>query len=119
MISQISINKNRYIEDILFVIRRHMFTSHQTTDTKTPQTAFLSLPDQGGLLVSVWVVTRGCVSTGFLSVFVLASANWDPVGHASVWNERSRPAAGQSGEETCVFYRQKDKPSVSYTLIIL
>lgn len=55
------------------------------------------------------------VSTGFLSVHVLTSANWDAVGHASVWNERSRAATGQTSEE-CVFYRQKDNPSVSDSL---
>lgn len=54
------------------------------------------------------------VLTGFLSVYVLTSANWDAVGHASVWNERSRAVTGQPGADSeCVFYRQKDNPSVS------
>lgn len=57
-----------------------------------------------------------CVFAVFLSVYVLTSANWDAVGHASVWNERSRAVSGQSSEESgCVFYRHKDNPSVSDT----
>lgn len=52
--------------------------------------------------------------TGFLSVYVLSSANWEAVGRASAWNERSRAVSGKSGEESaCVFHRHKDKPSVS------
>lgn len=60
-----------------------------------------------------------CVSvhTGFLSVYVLTSTKWDKVGHASVWNEMSQAATGQTGvESACVFYRQKDNPSVSEML---
>ncbi|XP_054610865.1 proteasome assembly chaperone 1 isoform X2 [Dunckerocampus dactyliophorus] len=49
----------------------------------------------------------------FLSVYVLTSAKWDAVGHASVWNERNRAGTGQSGDQSgCVFYRHKDDPSV-------
>ncbi|KAF7646740.1 hypothetical protein LDENG_00183320, partial [Lucifuga dentata] len=49
----------------------------------------------------------------FVSVYVLGSAGWDAVGHASVWNERNRVVAGQSSEDsTCVFYRNKDSQSV-------
>jgi len=63
-----------------------------------------------------WIL-RGCVFTGFLSVYVLTPAKWDTVGRASVWNERSRAGTGQSSEESaCVFHRHKDNPSVSRTL---
>lgn len=65
---------------------------------------------------SCWIVT-GSVFTDFLSVYVFTSANWDTVGHASVWNERSRTTSGQTSEESaCIFYRHKDNPSVSNTL---
>ncbi|KAA8586539.1 hypothetical protein FQN60_000375, partial [Etheostoma spectabile] len=57
---------------------------------------------------------RGSVFTGFLSVYVLTSENWAAVGHASVWNERSRAGTGITSEEetACAFYRHKDNPSV-------
>nr|XP_057943728.1 proteasome assembly chaperone 1 [Doryrhamphus excisus] len=49
----------------------------------------------------------------FLSVYVLTSAKWDVVGHASMWNERNRAGTGQSADQSgCVFYRHKDDPSV-------
>lgn len=50
-------------------------------------------------------------------MYVLTSTKWDKVGHASVWNEMSQAATGQTGvESACVFYRQKDNPSVSEML---
>lgn len=65
------------------------------------------------LQCSDFVLAVGPNAARFLSVYVLASADWKAVGRASVWNERSRAAAGQSGEESaCVFYRRQDEPSV-------
>ncbi|KAI3373923.1 hypothetical protein L3Q82_022492 [Scortum barcoo] len=59
------------------------------------------------------ILAVGHNAARFLSVYVLTSANWDAVGHASVWNERSRAMTGQSIEESaCVFHRQKENPSV-------
>ncbi|XP_026228363.1 proteasome assembly chaperone 1 [Anabas testudineus] len=65
------------------------------------------------LQCSDFILAVGHNAARFLSVYVLTSANWDAVGHASVWNERSRPATVQtSGESACIFYRHKDNPSV-------
>ncbi|KAM8741271.1 proteasome assembly chaperone 1 [Acanthopagrus schlegelii] len=62
---------------------------------------------------SDFILAVGHNAARFLSVYVLTSANWDAVGHASVWNERSRAVTGQTSEESsCVFYRQRDNPSV-------
>ncbi|XP_017275319.1 proteasome assembly chaperone 1 [Kryptolebias marmoratus] len=62
---------------------------------------------------SDFVLAVGHNAAGFLSAYVLASSNWDAVGRALVWNERSRAVVGQTGEESaCVFYRHKDSPSV-------
>lgn len=56
------------------------------------------------------------VHPGFLSVHTLTSANWDTVGHSSLWNERNQATTGQTSvESACVFHRQKDNPSVSDT----
>ncbi|CAB1316539.1 unnamed protein product [Coregonus sp. 'balchen'] len=43
--------------------------------------------------------------------------SWDAVGHASLWNERSRGSSRQSiaplpGEPACLFYRHRDNPAV-------
>ncbi|XP_013881718.1 proteasome assembly chaperone 1 [Austrofundulus limnaeus] len=62
---------------------------------------------------SDFILAVGHNAAGFLSAYVLASANWDAVGRALVWNERSRTVTGRTSEESaCVFYRCKDKPSV-------
>ncbi|KAF3706569.1 Proteasome assembly chaperone 1 [Channa argus] len=62
---------------------------------------------------SDFILASGVNASRFLSVYILTSANWDTVGHASVWNERSRPLNGQTSEESaCVFYRHKDNPSL-------
>ncbi|KAM7374706.1 hypothetical protein PAMP_007349 [Pampus punctatissimus] len=72
-----------------------------------------SLRSGNKLQCSDFVLAVGHNAARFLSVYVLTSANWDAVGHASVWNERSRAVTGQSSEESaCVFYRHKDNPSV-------
>ncbi|XP_029956619.1 proteasome assembly chaperone 1 [Salarias fasciatus] len=73
-----------------------------------------SLASGNKLQCSDFILAVGPNAARFLSVYVLASANWNAVGRASVWNERSRAAAGQSGEEAaaCVFYRHKEQPSV-------
>lgn len=72
-----------------------------------------SLRSGNKLQCSDFILAVGPNAARFLSVYVLASANWESVGRASVWNERSQAAAGQSGEESaCVFYRHKDNPSV-------
>ncbi|MEQ2234927.1 hypothetical protein ILYODFUR_036425 [Ilyodon furcidens] len=68
------------------------------------------------LQCSRFILAVGHNAASFLSAYVLASANWDAVGRAVAWNERSRSATGQSGEESaCVFYRHKDDLSVSDT----
>uniref|UniRef100_A0A8D3A6G5 Proteasome assembly chaperone 1 n=1 Tax=Scophthalmus maximus TaxID=52904 RepID=A0A8D3A6G5_SCOMX len=60
-----------------------------------------------------FILAVGHNAAKFLSVYVLTSANWDTLGHASVWNERSRAVTGQSSEESaCVFYRHKENPTV-------
>lgn len=72
-----------------------------------------SLRSGNKLQCSDFILAVGPNAARFLSVYVLSSANWEAVGRASVWNERSRPAVGQSGEESaCVFSRHKDDPSV-------
>ncbi|XP_029923869.1 proteasome assembly chaperone 1 [Myripristis murdjan] len=59
------------------------------------------------------ILAVGSNAARFLSVFVLHSANWDSVGHAAFWNEMTQTASGQAGPEAgCVFYRNKDSPSV-------
>ncbi|XP_022050039.1 proteasome assembly chaperone 1 [Acanthochromis polyacanthus] len=65
------------------------------------------------LQCSDFILAVGHNAASFLSAYVLSSANWDAVGHASVWNERSRAVTGQNSEESaCVFHRRKDNPSV-------
>uniref|UniRef100_A0A3P8U0A6 Proteasome assembly chaperone 1 n=1 Tax=Amphiprion percula TaxID=161767 RepID=A0A3P8U0A6_AMPPE len=65
------------------------------------------------LQCSDFILAVGHNAASFLSAYVLSSANWDAVGHASVWNERSRAVTGQHSEESaCVFHRRKDNPSV-------
>ncbi|XP_023277346.1 proteasome assembly chaperone 1 [Seriola lalandi dorsalis] len=72
-----------------------------------------SLKSGNKLQCSDFILAVGHNAARFLSVYVLASANWRAVGHASVWNERSRAVTGQTSEESaCVFYRHKDNPSV-------
>ncbi|CAK6973163.1 proteasome assembly chaperone 1 [Scomber scombrus] len=72
-----------------------------------------SLRSGNKLQCSDFVLAVGHNAARFLSVCVLNSANWDAVGHASVWNERSRAVTGQTSDESgCVFYRQKANPSV-------
>ncbi|XP_031163947.1 proteasome assembly chaperone 1 [Sander lucioperca] len=73
-----------------------------------------SLKSGNKLQCSDFILAVGHNAARFLSVYVLTSENWDAVGHASVWNERSRAATGITSEEetACVFYRKKDNPSV-------
>ncbi|XP_047463994.1 proteasome assembly chaperone 1 [Mugil cephalus] len=72
-----------------------------------------SLRSGNKLPCSDFILAVGPNAARFLSVYVLASQSWDAVGHASVWNERSRAASGQTAEESeCVFYRRKDDPTV-------
>ncbi|CAB1449424.1 unnamed protein product [Pleuronectes platessa] len=72
-----------------------------------------SLKSGNKLPCSEFVLAVGHNAARFLSVYVLTSANWDKVGHASVWNERSRAVAGQTSKESaCVFYRHKENPTV-------
>ncbi|KAM8834699.1 proteasome assembly chaperone 1 [Synchiropus picturatus] len=72
-----------------------------------------SLKSGNKLPCSDFILAVGHNAARFLSVYVLTSEGWDPVGRASVWNERSRAGAGQSSEESaCLFYRHKDHPSV-------
>ncbi|XP_061659930.1 proteasome assembly chaperone 1 isoform X2 [Syngnathoides biaculeatus] len=59
---------------------------------------------------SLFILAVGHNASRFLSVYVLASDMWDTVGHASMWNERSR--AGSGDRSSCVFYRHKDEPSI-------
>ncbi|XP_026183314.1 proteasome assembly chaperone 1 [Mastacembelus armatus] len=72
-----------------------------------------SLRSGNKLQCSDFIVAVGHNAARFLSVYVLTSANWETVGHVSLWNERSRAVIGQTSEESaCVFYRHKDSPSV-------
>ncbi|XP_054482028.1 proteasome assembly chaperone 1 [Anoplopoma fimbria] len=72
-----------------------------------------SLKSGNKLQCSDFILAVGHNAARFLSVYVLTSENWDAVGHASVWNERSRPVTGIASEESaCVFYRHKSNPSV-------
>ncbi|XP_024122109.1 proteasome assembly chaperone 1 isoform X1 [Oryzias melastigma] len=72
-----------------------------------------SLTSGNKLQCSDFILAVGHNAASFLSAYVLSSSNWDAVGRASVWNERSRAVAGQSSEDSaCVFYRHKDNPSV-------
>lgn len=65
------------------------------------------------LQCSQFILAVGYNATRFVSKYVVSSDNWDAVGHASLWNERNQVIAGQSKEESdCLFYRQKDNPSV-------
>ncbi|XP_040007500.1 proteasome assembly chaperone 1 [Xiphias gladius] len=78
-----------------------------------------SLRSGNKLQCSDFILAVGHNAARFLSMYVLTSANWDTVGHASVWNERSRAVTGQtSAESACVFYRQKDDPSVLICQVI-
>uniref|UniRef100_A0A087X8T2 Proteasome assembly chaperone 1 n=1 Tax=Poecilia formosa TaxID=48698 RepID=A0A087X8T2_POEFO len=62
---------------------------------------------------SSFILAVGHNAASFLSVYILASANWDAVGRGVAWNERSRSGTGPSGEgSACVFYRHKDEPAV-------
>lgn len=69
-----------------------------------------SLKSGNKLQCSDFILAVGHNAARFLSASVLASANWDSVGHASLWNERSALAASE--ESACVFYRHKQNPSV-------
>ncbi|XP_068455797.1 proteasome assembly chaperone 1 [Clinocottus analis] len=72
-----------------------------------------SLKSGNKLQCSDFILAVGHNAARFLSVYVLTSENWDAVGHASVWNERSRAITGITSEDSaCVFYRRKNNPSV-------
>ncbi|KAL6098469.1 psmg1 [Pungitius sinensis] len=72
-----------------------------------------SLKSGNQLQCSDFILAVGHNAARFLSVYVLTSENWDAVGHASMWNERSRGETGLTGgESACVFYRHKNNPSV-------
>ncbi|XP_059208428.1 proteasome assembly chaperone 1 [Centropristis striata] len=72
-----------------------------------------SLKSGNKLQCSDFILAVGHNAARFLSVYVLTSENWDAVGHASMWNERSRAVTGITSEESeCVFYRHKDNRSV-------
>lgn len=93
-------------------IRRELEEKREVRLHWTPEVSE-SLKCGNKLQCSEFILAVGHNAARFLSVYVLTSANWDAVGHASVWNERSRAVSGQSSEESaCVFYRQKDSPSV-------
>ncbi|KAM9331699.1 proteasome assembly chaperone 1 [Pholidichthys leucotaenia] len=71
-----------------------------------------SLRSGNKLQCSDFILAVGHNAASFLSAYVLSSSNWEPVGRASAWNERSRAVTGQNGEESaCVFYRHKDDQS--------
>ncbi|XP_006785133.1 proteasome assembly chaperone 1 [Neolamprologus brichardi] len=72
-----------------------------------------SLKSGNKLQCSDFILAVGQNASSFLSVHILSTPNWDTIGRASVWNERSRAVMGQSCEESaCVFYRHKDNPTV-------
>lgn len=65
------------------------------------------------LQCSSFILAVGHNAACFLSAHILGFANWEAVGRAVAWNERSRSGTGPSGEEpACVFYRHKDDLSV-------
>ncbi|XP_028323439.1 proteasome assembly chaperone 1 [Gouania willdenowi] len=74
-----------------------------------------SLKSGDKLPCSDLIIAVGLNAASFMSVYVLSSAKWDRVGHASVWNERSR--AISSEDSPCIFYRHKDNPSVLICLV--
>ncbi|CAN9501176.1 unnamed protein product [Ophioblennius macclurei] len=97
-------------------IRRELQEKREVHLHWSPQVSE-SLRSGNKLQCSDFVLAVGPNAARFLSVYVLSSADWEAVGRASVWNERSRTAAaaaaGSSGEESaCVFYRRKDDASV-------
>ncbi|KAI4814462.1 hypothetical protein KUCAC02_003655 [Chaenocephalus aceratus] len=69
-----------------------------------------SLKSGNKLPCSDFILAVGHNAARFLSVYALSSENWDALGRASVWNERSGGFASE--ESTCVFYRPKDNPAV-------
>ncbi|XP_058482478.1 proteasome assembly chaperone 1 [Solea solea] len=71
------------------------------------------------LQCSDFILAVGHNAARFLSVYALASSNWEAVGHASLWNERSRAVTGPTSEESaCVFHRHKETPSVLICQVI-
>ncbi|CAL8365201.1 unnamed protein product [Lota lota] len=59
------------------------------------------------------IIAVGRNAASFLSVYVLTSANWEAVGHASLSNAGNQNICGQTSiEPACVFYRNKDIPAV-------
>ncbi|CAL8397577.1 unnamed protein product [Boreogadus saida] len=59
------------------------------------------------------IIAVGRNAASFLSVYVLTSASWEAVGHASLSNAGSQTICGQtSTEPACVFYRKKDNRAV-------
>ncbi|KAK1883096.1 Proteasome assembly chaperone 1 [Dissostichus eleginoides] len=69
-----------------------------------------SLKSGNKLPCSDFILAVGHNAARFLSVYALTSENWDALGRASVWNERSGGVASE--ESACVFYRPKDNPAV-------
>ncbi|KAJ3588770.1 hypothetical protein NHX12_009624 [Muraenolepis orangiensis] len=56
------------------------------------------------------IIAVGKNAASFVSVYVLSSASWEAVGHASLSNPN--PCGPASAEPVCVFYRNKDTPAV-------
>ncbi|XP_029030210.1 proteasome assembly chaperone 1 [Betta splendens] len=93
-------------------IRRELEEKREVHLNWTPEVSEV-LRSGNKLQCADFILAVGHNAARFLSVYVLTSENWDVVGRASLWNERSRPAAGKSSEDSiCVFYRNKDNPSV-------
>ncbi|KAM4620915.1 proteasome assembly chaperone 1 [Polymixia lowei] len=78
-----------------------------------PEETLSIRPGSNVLQCSDFIIAVGHNATSFLSVYVLNSESWKAVGHASIWNERTKGIPGQTDlEPACVFYRHMDSPSV-------
>lgn len=93
-------------------IRRELEEKREVQLHWSPQVSE-SLKSGNKLRCSDFILAVGQNASSFLSAYILSSANWEAVGRASAWNERSRAVSGQSSEESsCIFHRHKDNPSV-------
>ncbi|KAM6970327.1 proteasome assembly chaperone 1 [Aplochiton taeniatus] len=100
-------------------IRREVEQKREVQLEWYPAAVTQSLEGSGGNLLQCldFILAVGQNATGFLSAYVLNSASWEAVGHASLWNERNKHTTRQGrmplpGDSSCVFYRHVDNPSV-------
>ncbi|XP_071783038.1 proteasome assembly chaperone 1 [Centroberyx gerrardi] len=93
-------------------IRRELEEKREVHLQWSPEVEELLRSGSKRLQCSDFILAVGHNAARFLSVYVLNSANWDAVGHASLWNERTQVGGQTSEESACVFYRHKDNTSV-------